>query len=126
MAFLRLLCNFAVLLKLFAVILSFLVLQLSVQPCCLDSGIDKKSEEKIEKADHCCSNDASSSSDEVPSKTCSPFFSCCAGAGFIYKKNQSFKADFIALLREITIPKYRDLYQFELRVSLLQPPQTIS
>lgn len=126
MAFLRLECNFAKDLKILAVILSFLVLQLSVKPCCLDSGMDTKIESKVEMEDQCCSNGTSSDSEDLPVKTCSPFFSCCAGAGFVFKKSQTFNTGLISFLKEIAIPKYKDLYKFELGVSVFQPPQIIS
>lgn len=100
---------------------------MSIQPCCLDSGESSvNSAFEISTSDKCCSNEGGGESQDLPSKSCSPFFGCCASSGFIFTSNLKITSLSPSFLKEVSLPKYKDLYHFELVTCILQPPQFIS
>jgi hypothetical protein len=96
------------------------VIQLSIEPCCLDTS----SQESAHVKEDCCQKTASSdnSNNENESKSCSPFFSCCAGAGFIFVK-PSVLLDEVVTAEAVCNFTYLNHYNYLWHKAIFQPPQ---
>ncbi len=113
--------------RVIAIILSVFVLKLSIVPCCLDNA-GKTVSTTVEVKSDCCSEPPSAhdeGSDQGGNKSCSPFFGCCSGAGFVSAKPMIVveEAPYVAL--EPTF-LYQNHYSFMWLDNIFQPPQTIA
>ena len=99
------------------------MIKLSVLPCCLDTAKQESAHVKSE----CCQQSSSSDSEESKSekKACSPFFSCCSGAGFVFMK-PAIKIKKTAVLEIKRGFSYLNNYSFVWHTSIFQPPQFIA
>ncbi|MFD2147885.1 DUF6660 family protein [Mucilaginibacter antarcticus] len=100
--------------KFLCTILTFMVLLLTVKPCCADNCADETSISKTEQN--------STSPTEKECAGCSPFFACGTCVGFVVHK--LVQLTFIAQPEVVThVSSYKQPLLKEITLSIWQPPQ---
>jgi hypothetical protein len=98
--------------KLLCIIFSFIVVLLSVKPCCTDSDCDA-----VVKTEHAGTSKAKDCTG------CSPFFSCGTCAGFTISKTVTASVLINPVKTRQIYPPYQQPNIKEISLSIWQPPQ---
>lgn len=99
--------------KIFCLIFAVFVFTLSVMPCCSDDNCINEQEQT-----------AGNSQNSDDCTSCSPFYMCCAGSGFIFSNSQ-FSFSKIVPYKEKHTSTYKAQFVNSFVVKIWQPPKLV-